>query len=231
MAHRHHEHEYARRCDLTILDGPRREPIAEPADALVVLLHGYGADGNDLIPLADNWRRHLPRAAFVAPHAPEELPWGDHGGRQWFALAARDPVEYLQGADRARPALDAFLDHELAARKLPGTRLALVGFSQGTMMALHVGLRRPESPAAIVGFSGVLAGADRLAADITCRPPVLLVHGEQDNVIPAAACPYTQRALASVGVDVVAEVRPGLGHGIDGHGMAEAIVFLANRLA
>ncbi len=216
---------------MTNLDGPRREPIGQPATSLVVLLHGYGADGNDLIMLADTWRRHLPGTAFVAPNAPEPLPWGDHGGRQWFALEAHDPVECLQGADRARPALDAFLDHELAARGLSTSHLALVGFSQGTMVALHVGLRRPEPPAAIVGFSGVVAGAERLAGDITCRPPVLLIHGAQDNVIPAQACPYTQQVLAGVGIDVVAEVRPGLGHAIDGQGMAQAAIFLAARLA
>lgn len=216
---------------MTILDGPRREPMGQKADALVVLLHGYGADGNDLISLADTWRRHLPGAAFVAPHAPEPLPWGDHGGRQWFALEDRNAAEYLAGADRARSTLDAFLDHELAARGLAAGRLALVGFSQGTMMALHVGLRRAKAPAAIVGFSGVVAGAERLAQDIKCRPPVLLLHGAEDNVIPAQACPYTERVLAGVGIDVTAEVHPGLGHGIDGRCMAQAAVFLSARLA
>lgn len=216
---------------MTTLDGPRREPLSGKATSLVVLLHGYGADGNDLIMLADTWRRHLPETAFVSPHAPEPLPWGDHGGRQWFALENRDPGEYLEGADRARPALDAFLDQELANRDLTADRLALVGFSQGTMMALHVGLRRPAPPAAIVGFSGVIAGAERLAADLRCRPPVLLIHGADDNVIPAAACPYTEGVLANAGIEVVAEVHPALGHAIDGKGMAQAAVFLSGRLA
>lgn len=216
---------------MTLIDGPRREAFNQPATSLVVLLHGYGADGNDLISLADQWRRHLPSTAFVAPNAPEQLPWGDPSGRQWFALETRDANEYLAGADRARPALDAFLDHELATRKLTADRMALVGFSQGTMMALHVGLRRPNSPAAIVGFSGVIAGADRLAAEITCRPPVLLIHGADDNVIPAQACPYTEQVLASAGIEVVAEVLPQLGHGIDGHGLAQAAVFLSNAFA
>ena len=216
---------------MTILDGPRREPLGPQATSLVVLLHGYGADGNDLIMLADTWSRDLPDAAFVAPHAPEPLPWGVHGGRQWFALEARDPVEYLQGADRALPSLESFLDHELAKHKLTANRLALVGFSQGTMMALHAGLRRSTPPAAIVGFSGVIAGPERLAAELQCRPPVLLIHGAEDNVIPAAACPYTESVLANAGIEVIAEVRPGLGHAIDHHGMAQAAAFLAGHLA
>jgi phospholipase/carboxylesterase len=216
---------------VSTLDGPRREPRGQPATSLVVILHGYGADGNDLIPLADTLQTHLPATAFVAPNAPEPLPWGDFDGRQWFALQERNALEYVQGADHARPALDVFLDAELKARSLPASRMALVGFSQGTMMALHVGLRRPAAPAAIVGFSGVIAGADRLPTDITCSPPVLLIHGADDGVIPSVACPYTERVLASCGVSVEAEVRPGLDHAIDGPGLAKAGAFLARYLA
>ena len=128
------------------LDGPRLEPRGHAASALVVLLHGYGANGDDLIALGEGWRRWLPDAAFVAPNAPQTIP-GMYGGLQWFALTLRDPSEYWRGVEAARPAVDRFLDAELARYRLPPSRLVLVGFSQGTMMALHIGLRRPAAPA------------------------------------------------------------------------------------
>src|SRR6266436_7376631 len=137
------------------LDGPRLEPRAAPARQLVVFLHGYGADGNDLIDIGRAWQALLPQTAFVSPHAPE--PCGQAPvGRQWFPLTFRDPDERWRGVNAAAPALNRFLDAELARRKLPASALALVGFSQGTMMALHTGLRRATAPAAIVGYSGLL---------------------------------------------------------------------------
>jgi phospholipase/carboxylesterase len=132
------------------LDGPRLEPRSGPARQLVVFLHGYGADGNDLIDIGRAWQGLLPQAAFVSPHASE--PCGQAPvGRQWFALTFRDPNERWVGANKAAPTLAAFLDAELKRRNLPPSALALVGFSQGTMMALHVGLRRATPPNAIVG--------------------------------------------------------------------------------
>src|SRR5271163_5210166 len=161
------------------LNGPRLAPHSRgPARQLVIFLHGYGADGNDLIELGRAWQSLLPQAAFVSPHAPE--PCGQAPvGRQWFALTFRDPDERWVGANKAAPVLERFLDAELNRHKLPPAALALVGFSQGTMMALHVGLRRAVPPAAIVGYSGILvvpedAGAKTFAADIKSRPPVLL---------------------------------------------------------
>jgi phospholipase/carboxylesterase len=140
------------------LDGPRLAPKSGPAQQLVVFLHGYGADGNDLIDIGRSWQQYLPQAAFVSPHAPE--PCGQAPvGRQWFALTFRDPNERWTGVKKAAPLLERFLDAELARHKLPASALALVGFSQGTMMALHVGLRRAASPAAIVGYSGLLVQA------------------------------------------------------------------------
>ena len=159
------------------LDGPRIAPRGGSPDALVVLLHGYGANGDDLIGLADGWRRQLPNAAFVAPNAPEDIP-GMPGSLQWFALTLRDPTEYWRGVVAARPAIDRFLDAELARYRLGANRLVLVGFSQGTMLALHIGLRRPAAPAAVVGFSGLLAGPEHLA-EAEARPPILLIHGAQ----------------------------------------------------
>jgi phospholipase/carboxylesterase len=212
-----------------VIDGPRIVPRGRPT-SLVVLLHGYGADGNDLIALAEAWRGLLPATAFAAPHAPEPLPYEAMGGRQWFDLTMRDPTELRRGTLAAAPALTRFLDAELARHALPPDRLALVGFSQGTMMALHVGLRCAVAPAAIVGYSGVIAGPEHLASEIAARPPVQLVHGEADEVIPVDALALTREALASAGVPVEWHVAPGLGHGIDPEGLALGGHFLAEHL-
>ena len=173
------------------LDGPRIEPRAGLAKQLVVFLHGYGADGNDLIEIGRAWQGMLPDAAFVSPHAPR--PCGQaQVGREWFPLTFREPNERWVGVQAAAPELDAFLDAELKRCKLPPSALALVGFSQGTMMALHTGLRRATAPAAIVGYSGMLVvpenvDPDTFAAEIVSRPPVLLVHGDEDQLIPVQA--------------------------------------------
>ncbi len=209
------------------LDGPRLEPASGgPAKQLVILLHGYGADGNDLIGLGQQWARLLPDAAFVSPHAPETLPDGYFGGRQWFHLEMRGEKEWDEGVRKAHPALRAFIVEEAKKAGLPFSSVAIVGFSQGTMMALQTGLRLPEAPAAIVGFSGHLAGAARLAAEITVKPPVLLIHGADDEVIPYQATHLARDALAAVGVPVQWQIRPGLGHGIDPEGLSAAGQFL-----
>jgi len=209
------------------LDGPRIEPRGAPA-ALVVLLHGYGANGDDLIALGEGWRRHLPQGAFVAPNAPEEIP-SMPGALQWFPLTLRDPTERWRGVVAARPRLDRFVDAELARYGLSDDRLVLVGFSQGTMLALHTGLRRKTAPAGIVGYSGLLAGPEHLG-EITARSPVLLIHGAEDDLIPVDALHIAREQLAQAGVEVEWHVREGLGHGIDhvgqhlaGHFMAQCI--------
>jgi phospholipase/carboxylesterase len=208
---------------MSMLDGPRILPEREPASHLVVLCHGYGSDGNDLIGLAPHWQAGLPGAAFVSPTAPERV---QGAGYQWFPLSRIDPEETLRGVVAAAPQLNAFLDAELVRLKLTGDRLALVGFSQGTMMALHVGLRRTPAPAAIVGFSGLLAGAETLPCFET-PPPVLLVHGDSDQVIPPQALFVSANALAAAGVRVQWHLSKGLGHGIDAVGLALAGRFLA----
>ncbi len=209
------------------LDGPQLAPSAGGApQQLVIFLHGYGADGNDLIELGREWARALPHAAFVSPHAPEALPGGFFGGRQWFGLETRSEHEWEEGVRRAQPALEAFIVAEAARQKLPLGAVALVGFSQGTMMALQTGLRLSEAPAAIVGFSGHLAGATRLPAEIKCMPPVLLINGSSDDVIPVEAIHHARTALAAAGVPVEWHVRPGLGHGIDPEGLKAAGQFL-----
>ncbi|MGO9543617.1 MAG: alpha/beta hydrolase [Rhodomicrobium sp.] len=211
----------------TQIDGPRLAPAAGGApQQLVTFLHGYGADGNDLIGLGREWARLLPNAAFVSPHAPEGLPGGFFGGRQWFSLDTRSEREWEEGVRRAQPALEAFIVGEAARLKLPMSAVALVGFSQGTMMALQTGLRLAEAPAAIIGFSGHLAGAMRLASEIKCKPPVLLIHGADDDVIPVPAIHHARAALAAAGVPVEWHIRPGLGHGIDPEGLMAAGLFL-----
>jgi len=212
------------------LDGPRREPQGGSAHSLVVLLHGYGANGEDLIALADAWQDCLPRTVFVSPNAPERLPFAGAGGFQWFPLTLRDPGEYIRGAVAVAPILQRFIDAQLARYRIEPHRLALVGFSQGTMMALHVGLRRPDAPAAIVGFSGVIAGPDRLSAELACRPPVQLIHGAADEVIPVEACHLTRETLAGAGVPVEWHIRPGVGHGIDPAGLKFAGSFLVEHI-
>ncbi|HXW39598.1 MAG TPA: prolyl oligopeptidase family serine peptidase [Xanthobacteraceae bacterium] len=215
------------------LDGPRLAPRSGTARQLVVLLHGYGADGNDLIELGRAWQPLLPDAAFVSPHAPE--PCGEApAGRQWFALTFRDPNERWVGVNKAAPMLNRFLDAELARHKLPPPALALVGFSQGTMMALHVGLRRAVPPAAIVGYSGLLVlppelNADAFAAEIKSRPPVLLIHGDRDDLIPPQALFQSTQALAALGLAVEWHLSAGTGHGIDAEGLRHGGEFLARR--
>lgn len=209
------------------LDGPRLPPASgKRARQLVIFLHGYGADGNDLIPLGREWAHLLPDAAFVSPNAPEPCPGSPFGGRQWFPLTFRDPGEYRRGVVAAEPMLRDFIEKEAGALGLTLSSVALVGFSQGTMMALHVGLRLPQAPAAIVGFSGYLAGEEFLAEEITVRPPVLLIHGTEDEIIPVQAIHLARQALASVEVPVQWMIRPGLGHGIDGEALSAAGAFL-----
>lgn len=212
------------------LDGPRIQPKSGKAEQLVVFLHGYGADGNDLIEIGRQWRSFLPNAAFVSPHAPERCALSP-SGRQWFPLTMRDPTERWRGAVATRPLLDTFLTEELDKHGLDESRLALVGFSQGTMLALHVGLRLRKPPAAILGYSGVLV-AGREPQDIPpqfgARPPaVLLVHGEEDEMIPADALLLSANALGASNVPTQWHLSPGLGHGIDNGGLLHGGLFLA----
>jgi phospholipase/carboxylesterase len=214
-----------------VLDGPRLEPRSGPARLLVVFLHGYGADGNDLIELGQAWQPLLPQAAFVSPHAAEPCG-GAPVGRQWFALTFRDPNERWVGVNKAAPMLERFIDAELARLNLPPSALALVGFSQGTMMALHVGLRRAVPPAAIVGYSGLLVlppdgNPETFIEQIRSRPPVLLVHGDQDDLIPAQALFQATEGLAALGVPVEWHMSAGVGHGIDPEGLRHGGEFLA----
>ena len=181
------------------IDGPRVDPASgDAARQLVVFLHGLGADGHDLISLSAAFAGSLPDAAFVSPHAPFPCDMAPTG-RQWFSLAVREPEAILAGAEAALPVIDHFLNLQLAQAGLDESDLALVGFSQGAMMALHVGLRRQKPCAAIACYSGILVGADSLAGEIRSRPPVMLVHGDHDEVVPAGALAFTEAALKAQG--------------------------------
>lgn len=213
-----------------LLDGPRIAPKSRVTKQLVVFLHGYGADGGDLIALGEQWQDLLPDAAFVAPHAPELCAQAPVG-RQWFALTMRDQGELWRGVNAAGPGLDTFLDAELARNHLDDSKLALVGFSQGTMMALHVGLRRTCMPAAILGYSGLLAGSEHLAeargrGRLGHPPPILLIHGDQDDLIPAEAMFAAAETLAEANIPCEWHLSIGTGHGIDGTGLLHGGLFL-----
>lgn len=213
------------------LDGPRLEPKSGKTKNLVVFLHGYGADGNDLIDIGRAWQAVLPDTAFVSPHAPRVCGQSPMG-REWFPLTFRDPTERWRGVQEAAPVLNAFLDAELARRQLPPTAYALVGFSQGTMMSLHAGLRRAAAPKAIVGYSGMLVtpleekDIDAFAGSVTAKPPVLLIHGDQDQLIPVQAVLQAAQGLAAMDVPAEWHISPGVGHGIDEEGLRHGGEFL-----
>jgi phospholipase/carboxylesterase len=202
------------------LTGPTLAPRQGPATHLVVLVHGYGADGNDLIGLAARWQDLLPTVAFAAPNAPTKTPGAP--GFQWFPITSIDPHLMQQGVEMAESVLDDYLDAELTRLGIAPENLALAGFSQGTMLSLHVGLRRKVKPAAIVGFSGMLAGPPPPGA----IPPILLTHGGADQVIPPQAMFMAVLQLGRAGACVQWHLAPGMGHGIDPEGLAIAGEFL-----
>jgi phospholipase/carboxylesterase len=214
-----------------VIDGPRLPARSGRTRQLVVFLHGYGADGRDLIDIGRAWAEALPDAAFVSPHAHEACGMSP-GGRQWFPLTFRDESERWRGAVGAAPVLEAFLDAEAARHGIGPEGIALVGFSQGAMMALHVGLRRPAPPFAILGFSGLLVtepagGVEALRREALAATPVLLVHGSEDQVIPAEALFASAAMLAEAGVPCEWHLSPGLPHSIDEEGIRHGGAFLA----
>ena len=212
------------------LAGPQWGPAAGgPPTAIVVLLHGVGADGRDLIDLAPLLGRHLPHALFLAPDAPYPCDLAPFG-RQWFSLADRRPEALLAGVTQVAPLLDAYLDNLLERHGLAPARLALLGFSQGTMLALHAAPRRPAALAAVLGYAGALLDGDRLAAERRSVPPVLLIHGDADEIVPVTALPSAVAALQAAGIPVTWEVRPGLDHALDPEGIEQGGRFLASHL-
>jgi phospholipase/carboxylesterase len=207
----------------------RKPASGGKAKQLVLVLHGWGADGPNLIDLADMYARDLPDAHFIAPNAPfvcEVNPYG----YQWFSLMDRQPEHLFEGVSKAANLLNEFIDEQLAALGLTNDALALVGFSQGTMTALHVAMRRSPAIKAVVGYSGALIGADKLAKEIAARPPVCLIHGNADDVVPYGSMAAATDALQAHGVAVEAHTRPFLGHSIDMEGIAIASAFLKQKL-
>ena len=212
------------------LSGPSRPPAAGGKPRrLVILLHGLGADGNDLIGLAPYWARLLPGAEFLSPNAPFPSDMAPYG-YQWFSSQDRSPEAVLGGVRAAAPILDAFIDEALEERGLGSGELALVGFSQGTMMSLFVGLRRAEPIAGIVGFSGRLLAPEVLASELRSRPPILLVHGTEDPLVPYSSLGAAETALKAAGVPVETVTSVGIGHSIDDQGLRRGGQFLKNVL-
>jgi phospholipase/carboxylesterase len=215
---------------MSALDGPRWGPASKAAPKqLVVLCHGLGADGHDLIDLAPTWAHALPDALFVSVDAP--FPHESGFGRQWWSVADRSPPMMELGVRRAAAYLSTFIDAELEQLGLPADAYALMGFSQGAMTVLFTGLRRAAAPRAILAFSGALVAPDSLAAELTNRAPVLLVHGEADDVVPVHRSRDAEAALRAANVPVEAVYVPRLGHGIDDTGLSMGALTLQRAFA
>lgn len=202
------------------------------ARSLVVFLHGYGADGADLLGLADVLAPHLPDTAFVAPDAPDPCAMSAFG-RQWFPIPRFDGSTEIAAAkamNLSAQDLNAFIDARLRDEGLAIDRLALVGFSQGAMMSLHVAPRRDSAMAGVVAISGKLMLPQMLASEARVKPPVLLIHGDRDDVVPFGEMQAAGNALVGAGFQCFAHVMQGSGHGIAPDGLGVTMQFLKDRL-
>jgi phospholipase/carboxylesterase len=215
-----------------ILQAGRKGPVSGEMRSAVVFLHGYGANGADLLGLADPLGEHLPDTLFVAPDAPEACA-GAPMGFQWFPIPWIDGSSQEESETGMRAAdedLNAFLDALMVDEDLLPEQVALVGFSQGTMMSLHIAPRREDALAGVVGFSGRLLSPDLLVDDVVSRPPMLLVHGDADDVVPPQSLPEAVEALQEAGwKDVFAHIMKGTGHGIAPDGLGVALAFLRDK--
>ena len=216
-----------------VLNAGRRAPQSGDLKSIVVFLHGYGANGADLLGLADPLVEHLPDTLFVAPDAPEDCA-GAPMGFQWFPIPWIDgssEEEAERGMRAAVADLNAFLDALMVDEDVLPEQVVLFGFSQGTMMALHVAPRREDEMAGIVGFSGRLLSPETLEDEVVVRPPILLVHGDEDDVVPVQSLPEAAQALQSAGfTDVYAHIMKGTGHGIAPDGLSVALAFMRDKL-
>ncbi len=216
-----------------VLTAGRKAPVSGTVRSVVVFLHGYGANGADLLGLADPLSEHLPDTLFVAPDAPEMVP-GMPNGYQWFPIPWIDgssEEESERGMRAAVEDLNAFLDALMVDEDVLPEQVVLFGFSQGTMMALHVAPRREDEVAGIVAFSGRLLSPETLADEVVVRPPVLLVHGDMDDVVPPQSLPAAAEALQEAGwQDVYAHVMKGTAHGIAPDGLSVALAFMRDKL-
>lgn len=215
-----------------VLQTGRKEPVSGETRSCVVFLHGYGANGADLLGLADPLGEHLPDTLFISPDAPEACA-GAPMGFQWFPIPWIDgssEEESMAGMARAVDDLNAFLDALMVDEDLLPEQVALLGFSQGTMMSLHVGPRREDELAGIVGFSGRLLAPELLADEVQSKPPILLIHGDQDDVVPVQSLPQAAEALQEAGFkEVFAHVMEGTGHGIAPDGLGVALAFVRDK--
>ena len=208
-----------------IVNGSSLQPLSgAPPKHIVFLLHGYGSSGADLIAMAPHWRQSLPDTLFLAPNAPQRAG----SGYQWWPLQNFAPHALAAGASLAAPAIDAFIDRKLSQYGLSEGEMAIVGFSQGTMMALQVGLKRRTAPAAIVGYSGMFVGAADLANQNLTKPPVLLVHGSADPIVPVSALQAAKADLENLGIRAATHVSAGLGHSVDLAGLRLGLEFITN---
>ena len=216
-----------------VLTAGRKEPQSGDARSAVVFLHGYGANGADLLGLADPLADHLPDTLFIAPDAPENCA-GSPFGYQWFPIPWIDgssEEESSRGMQQAVEDLNAFLDAMMVDEDLLPEQVCLFGFSQGTMMSLHVAPRREDPVAGIVAFSGRLLEPELLADEVQSRMPILLVHGDLDDVVPVQSLPQAAEALENAGFsDVYAHIMKGTAHGIAPDGLSVALAFVRDQL-
>ncbi len=216
-----------------ILSGPRLDAKSGNATSLVLILHGYGADGNDLIGIGQALAEHMPDTTFLAPNAPDRCT-NNPMGYQWFPIPWLDgstEAAAMEGMTRASGLLHAWMDEVAVEEGIAPSRTALIGFSQGTMMSLQVAPRRPEAVAGVVGFSGRLLAPETLQAEVISKPPVLLVHGDQDDVVPPSSMPEAADALVAAGFETYTHVSKGTAHGIAPDGLGLALQFLREKLS
>ena len=217
-----------------VLNAGRREPLSGSTHSVVVFLHGYGANGADLLGLADPLAEHLPDTLFVAPDAPEDCA-GAPMGFQWFPspwIDSSSEEEAERGMLAAAEDLNAFLDALMVDEDVLPEQVVLFGFSQGTMMSLHVAPRREDAVAGVVGFSGRLLAPELLVDQVISRPPVLLVHGDMDDVVDIQSMPQAAEVLQESGFkEVFAHVMKGTGHGIAEDGLSVALAFMRDKLS
>ncbi len=207
----------------TSLSGPELAPRSGSVKRAVIFLHGYGSNGDDLLGLAP--LMDLPDTQFLAPNAPFPFEFYP-GGYQWFGLADRDPARILREIIVAAPILNAFIDATMLRFGLTEENIALIGFSQGSMMSMYTALRRAKPLAGVVAISGALKGDDALAAEIQSRPPICIIHGEADEVVAFGEMAHAEKILKANNVPVETHARPRLGHGIDEVGIDIANAFL-----
>lgn len=213
---------------MNLLSGPTILPKNTPSH-LVIMLHGVGADGNDLIDLAPIFQTILPDAAFYSPHAPEAYDMAVFG-RQWFSLRSLREEDMVAGLDHIEPILNSFIDSLLIQHSLTDDTLILMGFSQGSMTILHTALRRPKPCAALVSYSGILLAHDRLKEELHSRPPILMTHGEQDSIVPFEALEDSASTLRKLGVKVETLPLPQLAHGINEAAIQATLAFLQRHV-